>query len=41
LVFVIEKIMMNLIAAIGVYCFFEKKPAIKILGGLAGQAALQ
>jgi hypothetical protein len=33
--------MMNLIAAIGAYCFFEKKPAIKISSGLTGQVALQ
>jgi hypothetical protein len=30
----INNFMMNLIAATGAYCFFEKKPAIKICSGL-------
>jgi hypothetical protein len=32
--------MMNLIAAPDAYCFFEKKPAIKINGELTGQVVL-
>jgi hypothetical protein len=33
----VNNFIMNLIAALGAYCFFEKKPAIKIRSGLARQ----
>jgi hypothetical protein len=36
----INNFMMNLIAALGEYCFFEKKPAIKMRSKFTEQVTL-